>query len=80
MDNFIGFLQFYSYDYADEEDSTIIREGKFHRERMMVCLMEDHDGKKMYDMELIINMYDFIDGSNPGRMRTYLQKKFRSIF
>lgn len=47
---------------------------------MMVCLMEEHEGEKMYDMDLIINMYDFIDGSNPGRMRTYLQNKFKSIF
>lgn len=34
--------------------------------------MEEHDGKKVYDNGLIINMYDFIDGSNPGRMRTHL--------
>lgn len=25
-------------------------------------------------------MYDFIDDSNPGRMRTYLKAKFREIF
>lgn len=34
--------------------------------------MEEHEGRRVYDKGIIINMYDFIDGSNPGRMRSHL--------
>ena len=46
----------------------------------MVCLIETNEGKKLYDEYLIINMYDFIDGTNPGRMKTHLYSKFQNIF
>jgi hypothetical protein len=35
---------------------------------------------KVYNRDYIINMYDFIDGTNPGRMRIYLKDKFTGIF
>jgi hypothetical protein len=46
----------------------------------MVCLVENHEGTKLFDEYFIINMYDFIDETNPGRMKTHLYSKFRDIF
>jgi hypothetical protein len=54
--------------------------GQFHREKRIVCLIETSDAKKVYDESLIINMYDFIDGTNPGRMKAHLYSKFKGIF
>jgi hypothetical protein len=39
LDNFIGFLQFYSYEYIDEETGAI-KYGRFQKDKMIVCLME----------------------------------------
>jgi hypothetical protein len=53
-----GFFEFYS------EGSS------FFEERDMVCLLKDHNGRSKYSDDIIVNMYDFIDETNPGRMKT----------
>lgn len=79
LENFIRFLKFYAYEYTEEEGSTVLR-GQFHKEKRIVCLIETSDARKVYDESLIINMYDFIDGTNPGRMKAHLYPKFKGIF
>jgi DNA polymerase sigma len=59
LSNIKGFLHFYS------------RDGSFFKEKQIVCLLGKEEAMKysyVYKEDLLINMYDFIDGTNPGRM------------
>lgn len=38
LDNFIGFLKFYSQEYADYDTGKIMI-GQFHHEKRIVCLL-----------------------------------------
>lgn len=62
-DNLQGFYEFYGKD------------GRFHKERMTVCLLRSSH-RYAYDDNLIINMYDPLDHSNPGRLTIQFKEKF----
>ena len=66
LENFKGFLNFYRPN------------GPFFSENMIVCLKENPTFNSHYYDKYLINMYDFIDGSNPGRLSKYSCDKFFS--
>ena len=61
--NFTKFLAFYD------------RNSQFHRKRQIVSLISNPP-QSAYNHDVIINMYDFIDKTNPGRLTREFDDKF----